>query len=103
MTTTNGTDGMGARLEDLPLMLTVEEAARVLRIGRNGAYAAVADGLLPAVRIGRRIRIPRAGLAMLLRPDPSDAPPPPNQTLWEPADASPDVPPAGDPAGLHRR
>lgn len=53
-------------LDDLPLLLTVEEAARVLRIGRNGAYAAVSDGVLPAIRIGRRIRIPRAALAALI-------------------------------------
>lgn len=52
--------------ERLPLMLTVEEAAQVLRIGRNGAYAAVADGVLPSVRIGRTIRIPRHALAGLV-------------------------------------
>ena len=57
---------VSARLDDLPLMLTVEEAAGVLRIGRNSAYAAVAEGSLPAVRIGNRIRIPRAGLATLV-------------------------------------
>jgi excisionase family DNA binding protein len=45
-------------LGHLPLMLTVEEAAQLLRIGRNGA--------LPSVRIGRTIRIPRAAVADLL-------------------------------------
>ena len=53
-------------IAELPLMLTVEEAAEVLRIGKNRAYAAVADGSLPAVRIGRVIRIPRQGLSGLL-------------------------------------
>jgi len=56
------------RVEELPLLLTVDEAANVLRIGRNGAYAAVADGSLPSIRIGRTIRIPRDALAALLVP-----------------------------------
>jgi len=55
-----------SELEHLPLMLTVDEAAQLLRIGRNGAYSAVADGALPSVRIGRTIRIPRAAVADLL-------------------------------------
>lgn len=54
------------KVEDLPLLLTVEEAAELLRIGRNGAYAAVSNGSLPSVRIGRTIRIPRDALAGLL-------------------------------------
>lgn len=54
-------------IDELPLMLTVEEAAEVLRIGRNSAYAAVADGAIPSVRIGRTIRIPRTGLMALFR------------------------------------
>lgn len=53
-------------LEDLPLLLTVDEVAEVLRIGRNGAYAAVANGCVRSVRIGRIIRIPRAALAALI-------------------------------------
>jgi excisionase family DNA binding protein len=53
-------------IDQLPLMLTVDEAAAVLRIGRNGAYAAVADGAIPSLRIGRIIRIPRHALAALL-------------------------------------
>ncbi len=55
-----------ARIDQLPLMLTVREVAQILRIGRNEAYAAVADGSLPSVRIGRSIRIPRNSLAALL-------------------------------------
>lgn len=50
-------------LTDLPLMLTVEETARVLRIGRNRAYEAVGDGSIPSMRIGRKIRVPRKALA----------------------------------------
>ncbi|MGH2603556.1 MAG: helix-turn-helix domain-containing protein [Dehalococcoidia bacterium] len=51
------------------MLLTVDEAAEVLRIGRNGAYAAVANGCLLSVRIGRTIRIPRDALAALIGAD----------------------------------
>jgi excisionase family DNA binding protein len=53
-------------LDDLPLLLTVDETASVLRIGRNAAYAAVSEGVVPAIRIGRRIRIPRTALAAMV-------------------------------------
>jgi excisionase family DNA binding protein len=42
-----------------PLLLTVEEAAALLRIGRNTAYELIAQGALPHVRLGRLIRVPR--------------------------------------------
>lgn len=47
-------------------LLTVPEAARALRIGRNLAYALVARGELPSVRLGRIIRVPRGALARWL-------------------------------------
>ncbi len=47
-------------------VLTVEEAAAYLRISRGLAFAAVRDGSLPSVRIGRRILIPRRQLEALL-------------------------------------
>ncbi len=47
-------------------VLTVEEAAAYLRISRGLAFAAVRDGSLPCVRIGRRILIPRRQLEALL-------------------------------------
>jgi excisionase family DNA binding protein len=46
--------------------LTVQEAARLLKIGRNACYEAVARGEVPAIRIGRTIRIGRAALDRLL-------------------------------------
>ena len=41
-------------LQDLPPTLTVEQTARLIRIGRNAAYEAVASGELPAIRIRSR-------------------------------------------------
>jgi excisionase family DNA binding protein len=53
-------------LATLPEVLTVREAAAILRVGRNQLYQAIARGELGAVRIGRSIRIPRQALLDLL-------------------------------------
>jgi excisionase family DNA binding protein len=44
------------------LFLTVEEVGRHLRVSRSRVYELAASGLLPVVRLGRRIRFPRRGL-----------------------------------------
>jgi excisionase family DNA binding protein len=49
--------------------LTVEEAARELGIGRGLAYEGVRTGAIPAVRVGRRLLVPRAALDRLLAGD----------------------------------
>jgi excisionase family DNA binding protein len=51
---------------DLSLTLTVEEAARLLGIGRSTAYELVHTGDIPSLRLGRRIVVPRTRLAELL-------------------------------------
>ena len=51
-----------AMMNDEVMLLTVPEAARVLRISRNLAYELVARGEIPAIRLGRVIRVPRAAL-----------------------------------------
>ena len=48
------------------LLLTVEEAADQLGIGRTLAYALVKDGEIESVRIGRLRRIPSAALGRYL-------------------------------------
>lgn len=48
------------------LTLTVTEAARCLGIGRNSAYLAIARGEIPAVKIGKRLLVPRAALEKML-------------------------------------
>jgi excisionase family DNA binding protein len=49
-------------IDTLPALLTVPEACRYLRISRNTAYDLVARGHLPAIRLGRKILIPRLAL-----------------------------------------
>lgn len=56
-------------MPDQPLVLTVEEAAVLLRVSRGLAFAAVRAGTIPHLRIGRRILIPRAAFYDLLSAD----------------------------------
>jgi excisionase family DNA binding protein len=46
--------------------VSVEEAARAIRISRNGAYEAANRGELPVIRLGRRLRVPKAALDRML-------------------------------------
>lgn len=48
--------------DDLPLFLSVAEAAAVLGIGKNTAYDMVRCGRLASVRLGHQIRVPKAAL-----------------------------------------
>jgi Helix-turn-helix domain len=58
-----------AELDPVPDLLTLEEAARVLRIGRTAAYAQArvareTDGRagIPNIAIGGQYRVPRGAL-----------------------------------------
>jgi excisionase family DNA binding protein len=53
-------------LESLPPVLTVVEAAKVLRISRNGAYELARTGKLPTLRLGRRLVVPKTALLRML-------------------------------------
>lgn len=60
-------------LDDRPVLLTIDEAAEVLRISRSMAYELArryeaSDGRegLPVVRLGSRLRVPRWALAELI-------------------------------------
>lgn len=48
------------------LAVSVEEAAALLGISRDLAYDLVRRNELPSVRLGRRVVVPRAQLAVLL-------------------------------------
>lgn len=47
----------------------VEEAGRLLGIGRNQAYEAAKRGDIPTIKIGKRILVPKAALDRLLSGD----------------------------------
>jgi len=54
---------------DLPLFLSIEQAAAVLEISRTAAYRLANNWLrtdghegLPVIRLGRTLRVPRAAL-----------------------------------------
>ena len=53
-------------LADAPDVLTVEQTAALLAVGRGTAYEAIRAGEIPSVRIGRCIRVPRHALEELL-------------------------------------
>ena len=48
------------------MTLSVEEAAKVLGIGRNLCYDRVKTGEIPVIKIGRRLLVPRRALEKLL-------------------------------------
>ena len=50
--------------------LSVEEAARLLGLGRGAAYAAAKSGELPVIRIGKRLLVPRVQLERMLTGEP---------------------------------
>ena len=45
--------------DTMPLVLSVEDIADTLAIGRNKAYALVNKGTIKALKIGQHYRIPR--------------------------------------------
>jgi len=48
------------------LTLSIEEAAKVLGIGRNLCYECVKTGEIPVIKIGRRLLVPKKALEKLL-------------------------------------
>ena len=66
-------DDVMAALAEMPLMLTLTEAASILRVGRTSAYeeanlyeASGGRRGIPVIRIGRLFRVPRWALAFYL-------------------------------------
>jgi excisionase family DNA binding protein len=48
--------------ERAPRLLKVDEAAKIMRLGRSSMYEAIGRGDLPSIRIGRRVLIPEQAL-----------------------------------------
>jgi len=53
------------------LVLSVEEARKLLRVGQGLMYDAIRRGEIPSIRVGRRILIPRAALQQMLEGKPN--------------------------------
>jgi excisionase family DNA binding protein len=47
-------------------LVTVKEAAELLRLGRTSVYGLITSRRLPTVRFGRAVRIPRTAIAKLI-------------------------------------
>lgn len=54
-------------MKDERLTLTIAETARLLGIGRQLAYDRVKAGEIPALKIGRRLLVPRIALEKMLQ------------------------------------
>ena len=48
-------------------------AGEILGVGRNAAYEAIKRGEIPAIRIGRKLRVPKAALQRMLDRTATDA------------------------------
>jgi excisionase family DNA binding protein len=48
------------------LVLTPIETAKLLRIGRGMVYEQIRCGVIPSIRMGRKILVPRAALLKML-------------------------------------
>lgn len=42
---------------DLPIMLTVLDIAKLLRVSKNTAYDYLKSGVIPCIRVGHQIRV----------------------------------------------
>jgi excisionase family DNA binding protein len=52
--------------------LSPTEAGRMLGIGRNLTFRLIHEGTIPALRLGKKLRVPVAALEDLLRHPPCD-------------------------------
>jgi excisionase family DNA binding protein len=49
-------------MQESAMLLRPDEAARMLSIGRSKLYELLSTNVLPTVRIGKSVRVPRAAL-----------------------------------------
>ena len=49
-------------LDSRPMLLTVKDLEAELQLGRTRTYELVRSGVIPTIRIGRAVRIPRDAL-----------------------------------------
>ncbi|MCG0278495.1 MAG: helix-turn-helix domain-containing protein [Thermanaeromonas sp.] len=46
-------------MDNQSLMLTIPEVAKMLKIGKVKAYELARQGVIPSIRLGRAVRVPR--------------------------------------------
>ena len=56
-------------LEQIPLVLSVEEVADILQIGKNTAYNLIRSNQIKSMRIGHQIRISKSAMIQFLGDD----------------------------------
>ncbi|HEX9682447.1 MAG TPA: hypothetical protein VGA13_05155 [Acidimicrobiales bacterium] len=102
--------------DEAPEFLTIEEAMRVVRLGRSRAYEEArlyertggAEGLIPVKRAGRLFRVPRALLEQVaggpiqVRPADAAPEPPVDEATTAPEPTPSEAPPA-EPTPVRRR
>lgn len=54
---------------DLPIVLTVLDVAKLLRVSKNTAYDYLRSGAIPCIRVGHQIRVFRDDALAFLRSD----------------------------------
>jgi excisionase family DNA binding protein len=69
------------------MVLTVPEAAKLLKVSENHLYSLIARNLVPHSRFGKLIRIPRWGLLQYIAQT-SGAPLPPDSEVANPPTSS---------------
>jgi excisionase family DNA binding protein len=52
--------------EELPLLLTVADVQKILRLGRSKTYEMIKSNEIPSIKLGGSIRIPRDRLLATL-------------------------------------
>ena len=55
-------------LTSVPVVYSVVDVAKILKIGRSSVYSLVKSGQLRCVRVGKTIRIPQRALMEYLNP-----------------------------------
>jgi len=46
-------------LSSLPVILSVPEVAKILRLSKSQAYEYIQQGVIPCIRLGKSVRVPR--------------------------------------------
>ncbi len=57
---------MAKKEEEESLVLNVPAAGRMLNLSRSTMYSLCAQGVIPTVRLGKRLLVPRAALMKML-------------------------------------